>query len=111
MKECKRCGKPNPADIHTCTPQAVIIRNAYLKGMADGAESVSRWVSVDKALPPLKEWVVVYSDKFPLFVARLIDNGYSWERINPSIDDIKRKVHDSFNCYSHWMPIPEPPSA
>jgi acyl-CoA reductase-like NAD-dependent aldehyde dehydrogenase len=32
MNPCKRCGKTNPADIHTCTPPTDIIRMAQEAG-------------------------------------------------------------------------------
>lgn len=43
MTECPRCGKPNPAEIHTCTPPEVCEAEQKLNDLFEKeGEAVSR---------------------------------------------------------------------
>jgi Protein of unknown function (DUF551) len=108
MNECSRCGKPNPAEFHTCTPSAVVIREAYLKGMADGAEGVSRWISVKDQFPEECEEVLFLctneTGKKEIMTGHKEDGiwhhcccFYSTMALNDLV------------MVTHWMPIPGEP--
>jgi hypothetical protein len=87
-------------------------KTSYLLGYADGAESVSKWISVKDRLPPLMESVLVSQ-----FKSKIDNDIYvAWiEKLG-----IKNKPMWQYSwccgCYvpkgvTHWMPLPEPPQA
>lgn len=93
MNTCKRCGKENPAEIHTCSPKFTSYRQAYLIGFADGAESVSRWIKCSDRMPSDNEQYLV-CDKYGNVKIRFFlpfDSSFA-----------------DFDA-THWMPLPTPP--
>jgi hypothetical protein len=97
MTECPRCGKQNPAELHTCTPE--FHRQSYLIGFADGAEKLTHWIKCSDRLPDTEEYVLTYCD-----------NGYP-KIIKDALSQTSKQwlVASSTRQPSHWMPLPSPP--
>lgn len=85
---------------------------AALYEMEKNAPAVNRWISVEDALPEIKEFnisdtVLCYCDSGALAIARLEANGFGKVGFNCEEDD-------GYGYYSvgkvlYWMPIPEIP--
>lgn len=75
------------------------------------APAVNRWISVEDALPEIKEFnisdtVLCYCDSGALAIARLEANGFGQVGFNCEKDD---EYHHSAGKVLYWMPIPEIP--
>lgn len=75
------------------------------------APAVNRWISVEDALPEIKEFnisdtVLCYCDSGALAIARLEANGFGQVGFNCEKDD---EYHHSVGKVLYWMPIPEIP--
>ena len=73
--------------------------------------TVNRWISVEDALPEIKEFnisdtVLCYCDSGALAIARLGANGFGQVGFNCEKDD---EYHHSAGKVLYWMPIPEIP--
>lgn len=76
-----------------------------------GAPAVNHWISVEDALPEIKEFnisdtVLCYCDSGALAIARLEANGFGQVGFNCEKDD---EYHCSAGNVLYWMPIPEIP--
>lgn len=102
MTECPRCGKPNPAEIHTCTPVAVLVRAAYEKGFADGSHVVERWIKCCDRMPE-KDLILFVSceNKTEIEFAYFKIKNKSFFRAYTD--------HNISEFVTHWHPLPEPP--
>lgn len=121
MNICKRCGKQNPAEIHTCSPKFTSYRQAYLIGMADGAEGVSRWIRCSEKLPENKTIVLIHCPQGiavscfingeALFQARKMKGVIALDEERTQNFFISQEnPMDKFEDVDHWMPLPEPPN-
>lgn len=75
------------------------------------APAVNRWISVEDALPEIKEYhisetVLCYCDSGALAIARLEANGFGQVGFNCEKDD---EYHHSAGKVLYWMQIPEIP--
>lgn len=73
--------------------------------------AVTRWISVEYALPEIKEYhisetVLCYCDSGALAIARLEANGFGQVGFNCEKDD---EYRHSAGKVLYWMPIPEIP--
>lgn len=82
----------------------------------ENAPAVNRWISVEDALPEIKEYhisdtVLCYCDSGALAIARLEENGFGQVGFNCEKDD---GYHYAVGKVLYWMPIhdiPEPPES
>lgn len=75
------------------------------------APAVNRWISVEDALPEIREFnisdtVLCYCDSGTLAIARLEANGFGQVGFNCEKDD---DYHHAAGKVLYWMPIPEIP--
>jgi Protein of unknown function (DUF551) len=79
-------------------------RELYLKGFADGAESLTHWIKCIDQLPSHKEKVLVFNGE--IYLATIIKSPDSIEWHSQS------SPSGYWNLYNvtHWMPVPNPPN-
>lgn len=91
--------------------------DGYNTGIAEAmqyvknAPAVNRWISVEDALPEIKDFhisdtVLCYCDSGALAIARLEANGFGQVGFNCEKDD---EYHHVAGKVLYWMPIPEIP--
>lgn len=83
----------------------------YYRDMLMNIPAVNCWISVEDALPEIKEFnisdtVLCYCDSGVLAIARLEANGFGQVGFNCEKDD---EYHHFVGKVLYWMPIPEIP--
>lgn len=84
---------------------------AYCDRWRSNVPAVNRWISVEDALPEIKEFhisdtVLCYCDSGVLAIARLEENGFGQVGFNCEKDE---EYHTFAGKVLYWMPIPEIP--
>lgn len=79
------------------------------------AELEARWVAVEDGLPDFDTPVLVISGDHPdsIYAAMRIDEGDGWlwcEHTFGPIGDPRNYEFDDDYQYTHWMPLPSPPT-
>lgn len=103
MTECPRCGRPDSGDIHVCIPMELSRREAYLRGFADGAESMTHWIKCSNRMPETDDLVLGWFVGLYGMPVIVYYNGNEF---------LSQKKGDEpcTKWITHWMPLSSPPA-